>query len=328
MKRAAPPCLKARISQYRVRARTVIISHQHEKWTAFDSSLGSTQKRSFSIPPYLLNVTSIERDNQSIPFEELSSSESCCDFVRDASISAEQLRDEALWPEQRPNGFQQQQEVRLLYQDSQKLFSKRHASSKIAGNQIQANNSTQQQVADPQPIERMRGRPRSHPQVIEIHATGGLPIRISSARVSRLEKNRVAADKCRQRKKGYIVGLEAHAGELSSKNEALKAKVTVLREEVLKLKNEVFRHAGCGSWAVDGYLARCAGDILGVEAPCMQTPAPRNSNQAQRSTVPTKSRSQLASKTIIESLPSQVTADLNIDLDEHDSVEPLNDMRT
>jgi hypothetical protein len=115
---------------------------------------------------------------------------------------------------------------------------------------------------------------------------------------------------------------------LSSKNEALKAKVTVLREEVLKLKNEVFRHAGCGSWAVDGYLARCAGDIVGVEAPCMQQPAPRNSNQAQRSTVPTKSRSQLASKTIIESLPSQVTADLNIDLDEHDSIEPLNDMRT
>jgi hypothetical protein len=75
----------------------------------------------------------------------------------------EQLRNEALWPEQRPNGFQQQQEVRLLYQDSQKLFSKRHANSKIAGNQIQANNSTPQQVADPQPTKRMRGRHRSHP---------------------------------------------------------------------------------------------------------------------------------------------------------------------
>ena len=41
----------------------------------------------------------------------------------------------------------------------------------------------------------------------------------------------------------------------------------MLREEVLELKNEVLRHAGCGFWAVDEYLAQCAGDLLGIGVP-------------------------------------------------------------
>ena len=49
----------------------------------------------------------------------------------------------------------------------------------------------------------------------------------------------------------------------------------MLREEVLSLKNEVLRHAGCGFWAVDKYLARYAGDLLGIEVPStLQSPPP------------------------------------------------------
>lgn len=48
----------------------------------------------------------------------------------------------------------------------------------------------------------------------------------------------------------------------------------MLREEVLELKNEVLRHAGCGFWAVDEYLTRCAGDLLGVD-PSNRTPSMR-----------------------------------------------------
>lgn len=53
----------------------------------------------------------------------------------------------------------------------------------------------------------------------------------------------------------------------------------MLREEVLNLKNEVLRHAGCGFWAVDEYLARCAGDLLGMDAP--GAPSRTNSMQQQ-----------------------------------------------
>ena len=59
----------------------------------------------------------------------------------------------------------------------------------------------------------------------------------------------------------------------------------MLREEVLELKNEVLRHAGCGFWAVDEYLTRCAGDLLGVD-PSKRTPSmrPRITPMASTST--------------------------------------------
>lgn len=111
--------------------------------------------------------------------------------------------------------------------------------------------------------------------MVEAFTADGFPFQVSSARQSHLEKNRVAAHKCRQRKKEYIGSLEGRAREFSSKNKALKENVAMLREEVLGLKNEVLRHAGCGFWAVDEYLARCAGDLLGMEAP-MRTPDQQN----------------------------------------------------
>lgn len=102
--------------------------------------------------------------------------------------------------------------------------------------------------------------------MVDAFTADGYPFQVSSARQSHLEKNRVAAHKCRQRKKEYINGLEGRARDFSAKNKALKANVAMLREEVLSLKNEVLRHAGCNFWAVDEYLARCAGDLLGMDA--------------------------------------------------------------
>ena len=65
----------------------------------------------------------------------------------------------------------------------------------------------------------------------------------------------------------------------------LKENVALLREELLDLKNEVLRHAGCGFWAVDEYLARCAGGLLGMDAPAPGMPGhhatPRHSHSNQ-----------------------------------------------
>ncbi len=242
-----------------------------EKWAAMHNS-------AFGIPLSVLTQASIERYGQVTPPEELSPADPSRD-AREGSIPVEQLMNEALWPQQ----DQQPQEphLQLPQQDTQEPSPKRRRTDRsLIIAQSQANNITPpQHDANPQPPKRKRGRPKSQSQMVEAYTTDGFPSHVASARQSHLEKNRVAAHKCRQRKKEYINGLEGRAREFSSKNKALKANVVMLREEVLSLKNEVLRHAGCGFWAVDEYLARCAGNLLGIEAPLMRTTGPRSSSQ-------------------------------------------------
>jgi hypothetical protein len=244
---------------------------QHpDKWTA------SMQNQSFSIPPSLLSQATIERFGQVTPPEELSPADPPRN-MRETSIPVEQLRNETTWSPMDKHHPQPQSN------DLQEPLPKRRRTTKQAtadSHTLVPNASFPDHDANPQPPKRKRGRPKSQPQMVEAYTTDGFPFQVSSARQSHLEKNRVAAHKCRQRKKEYINGLEGRAREFSSKNKALKENVAMLREEVLSLKNEVLRHAGCGFWAVDEYLARCAGDLLGMEPPMpMNTPGQSNSNQ-------------------------------------------------
>lgn len=126
---------------------------------------------------------------------------------------------------------------------------------------------------DPQPAQpvqapkRKRGRPKAQPQPEEGLSIDGYPFPVSSARQSHLEKNRLAAHKCRQRRKEYINSLETRARDFSAQNQNLKDTVSQLREQVLELKNVLLQHAGCGCWAIDEYLKRSAGDLLGIPNP-------------------------------------------------------------
>lgn len=85
--------------------------------------------------------------------------------------------------------------------------------------------------------------------------------------MTQLEKNRIAADKCRRQRKDYTSKLMAQHASMSAKNETLKAHVAELREQVLELKHEVLQHANCGSWMIDGYVARIASDLSGSARP-------------------------------------------------------------
>ncbi|KAJ4332831.1 hypothetical protein N0V95_009568 [Ascochyta clinopodiicola] len=249
--------------------------HQN-KWAAFDSSSTPiSTAASFTIPPALL-THSAERFGQITPPEERSPADSVR-TARDGSIPVEELMNEALWPQLTLNATEHRQPTQAGLQqsqppseNSQPSLKRRRASRQTSSSHTQANASAQQDddaTANPQPPKRKRGRPKSQPQMVEAYTADGYPFQVSSARQSHLEKNRVAAHKCRQRKKEYIGGLEGRAREFSAKNKALKESVAILREEVLSLKNEVLRHAGCGFWAVDEYLARCAGDLLGMQVP-------------------------------------------------------------
>ena len=243
------------------------INQRQDKWaTALSSPPSVSNSQAFAIPPSLLTNGSMERYGQVTPPEELSPAQPERDD-RETSIPVEQLRNEMTpWSKQEVASARQlaADEPSPKRQRTSRASPNHDMSPSLSAPPPQEDNDA---AANPQPPKRKRGRPKSQPQMVQAYTADGYPFQVSSARQTHLEKNRVAAHKCRQRKKEYINSLEDRAREFSSKNKMLKESVAVLREEVLSLKNEVLLHAGCGFWAVDEYLARCAGNLLGMEAP-------------------------------------------------------------
>lgn len=76
-----------------------------------------------------------------------------------------------------------------------------------------------------------------------------------------LERNRVAASKCRQKKKEHTMMLESQYKEQSDKREQLNSEISRLRGEILGLKNEVLRHAQCGDEPIKLHLAQMVKQI-------------------------------------------------------------------
>lgn len=60
-----------------------------------------------------------------------------------------------------------------------------------------------------------------------------------------LERNRVAALKCRQRKKQWLANLQNKVEMFSSENDALTQQISQLREEVVNLKTLLLAHKDC-----------------------------------------------------------------------------------
>ena len=60
-----------------------------------------------------------------------------------------------------------------------------------------------------------------------------------------LTRTRVAALKCRQRKKQWLANLQAKVELFTSENDALTATVTQLREEIVNLKTLLLAHKDC-----------------------------------------------------------------------------------
>ncbi|KAH7169817.1 uncharacterized protein B0J16DRAFT_351605 [Fusarium flagelliforme] len=60
-----------------------------------------------------------------------------------------------------------------------------------------------------------------------------------------LERNRIAALKCRKRKKQWLTNLQTKVEIFNTENDALTVQVTRLREEALNLKTLLFAHQDC-----------------------------------------------------------------------------------
>ncbi|KND01298.1 uncharacterized protein SPPG_03108 [Spizellomyces punctatus DAOM BR117] len=70
-----------------------------------------------------------------------------------------------------------------------------------------------------------------------------------------LERNRLAASKCRMKKKQWLQDLENRSTDASAKNRQLQMIVTQLKEEVMMLKNQLLLHRNCSCNVIQQYIS-------------------------------------------------------------------------
>ncbi|KAI1100747.1 hypothetical protein F4804DRAFT_344506 [Jackrogersella minutella] len=69
-----------------------------------------------------------------------------------------------------------------------------------------------------------------------------------------LEKNRVAATKCRQKKKEWVSDLEETRFGLESQNNHLQMEYSSLRNEITQIKSQLMEHASCNDPNIDKWI--------------------------------------------------------------------------
>jgi DNA repair exonuclease SbcCD ATPase subunit len=69
-----------------------------------------------------------------------------------------------------------------------------------------------------------------------------------------LERNRVAASKCRQKKKEWAHDLEDTKSMLEAQNMELHSEYDELLEQVTNMKNSLLCHATCNDPIIDGWI--------------------------------------------------------------------------
>lgn len=75
-----------------------------------------------------------------------------------------------------------------------------------------------------------------------------------SKRNKYLERNRVAASKCRQKKKAWVSDLETQKSDLEAMHSNLQREYSSLVDQVTQLKNDLMIHAGCGDRNIDSWI--------------------------------------------------------------------------
>lgn len=116
--------------------------------------------------------------------------------------------------------------------------------------------STSSAPADRNPGKRQRKlSSRSKYQSLAVNGTSIESVE-DAKRSKFLERNRVAASKCRQKKKEWTSNLETRARELQNSKNQLSVMVGSLKEEVLFLKGELLKHSTCGCARIREYLNR------------------------------------------------------------------------
>ncbi|KAL8803774.1 MAG: hypothetical protein Q9182_002984 [Xanthomendoza sp. 2 TL-2023] len=96
-----------------------------------------------------------------------------------------------------------------------------------------------------------------------------------------LERNRVAASKCRQKKKEWTQNLENRARDLQKENQSLRIMIDSMRQEMLFIKSEMLKHTTCGCEQIQGWVKSNADSlpaspvIKAEQSPISSPPASR-----------------------------------------------------
>ncbi len=70
-----------------------------------------------------------------------------------------------------------------------------------------------------------------------------------------LERNRIAASKCRQKKREWLSSLEANKCRLEKQYKTLHRECSELLDEVARLKSFLVMHASCNDTKIDGWIS-------------------------------------------------------------------------
>lgn len=116
-----------------------------------------------------------------------------------------------------------------------------------------------------------------------------------------LERNRVAASKCRQKKKEWTTNIEVQARELQTDKNQLSLIVASLKEEVLWLKGELLKHTDCGCERIRQYLDQEAANLSSPKS------VPHHHRLANSSTTSVQCSSHVTSPSSSSSGVTQVT---------------------
>ncbi|KAF3385376.1 hypothetical protein F1880_002402 [Penicillium rolfsii] len=85
---------------------------------------------------------------------------------------------------------------------------------------------------------------------------------LSLERARHLERNRLAANKCRLKKKKQHEQIQDFLKDETARRDILLAEVDVLKEELWCLKNCVFEHANCNDQHISSQLSKMNQDLL------------------------------------------------------------------
>ncbi|KAG1152924.1 hypothetical protein G6F37_000936 [Rhizopus arrhizus] len=99
-----------------------------------------------------------------------------------------------------------------------------------------------------------------------------------------LERNRIAALKCRQRKKQWLTDLQHRVEFLATDNEQLQNQATLLREEVINLKTLLLAHKDCKVAQANGTTLNTIQSVSSLQHTTLLLPSTSTSTSSTSTT--------------------------------------------
>lgn len=92
----------------------------------------------------------------------------------------------------------------------------------------------------------------------------------TAQRTKNLERNRIAASKCRQKKKEWVMELEETKSGMEMRHTNLRLEYLALLDEVTRIKNQLMAHAACNDPNINFWIEK---EALRYVERCMDPPA-------------------------------------------------------